>query len=330
MLKRIGTIVFAGSAALLAAVAGPASAGGVQAPANSLHQLDERVLTVGHRLAVAGSDLCASHEYHAGFAIHDLSQYGGAHRRALAVTALAEGPAVLALVPGGPAAAAGLQRDDIVLAADGAALPRAPEGAENSFAPAERIIEALERAFSDGRAVLAVRRGGVGRSVEVSAALGCASRFQVVPSERLNALADGRYVQLTSALAAFAADDHELAGLIAHELSHNILRHRARLNAAGIDRGLLQHFGRNARLTRETEREADRFAVYLLVRAGYDPAALIRVWTRAAPRTGSLLGGTHPRWRDRIAAVRAEIAEVERLRAAGQEVRPAWTPAALD
>lgn len=318
------------SIALLAAAPAPLAASADQASGDSLRQLDERVLTVGHRLAVAGGDLCASREYHAGFAVHDLSQYGGAHRRALAATGLAEGPTVLALMPGGPAAAAGLQRDDVILAADGAALPRAPQGAENSFAPAERIIEALERAFSDGRAVLAVRRGGVDRAVDVAAVLGCASRFQLVPSGRLNALADGRYVQLTSALAAFAADDHELAGLIAHELSHNILRHRARLNAAGIDRGLLQHFGRNARLTRETEREADRFAVYLLVRAGYDPAALIRVWTRAAPRTGSLLGGTHPRWRDRIAAVRAEIAEVERLRAAGQEVRPAWTPTALD
>ena len=309
--------------------AGPAAAGGSQPSADSLRQLDERVLTVGHRLAVAGSDLCASRQYQSGFAIHDLSQYGGADRRALAATALAEGPAVLALMPDGPAAAAGLQRDDVVLAADGAALPRAPDDAENSYAPTERIIDALERAFSDGRAVLAVRRGGADLIVEVAAALGCASRFQVVPSARLNALADGRYVQLTSALVAAAADDHELAGLIAHELAHNILRHRARLNAAGIDRGLLQHFGRNARLTRETEREADRFAVYLLVRAGYDPAALIRIWTRVAPR-GGLLAGTHPRWRDRIAAVRAEIAEVDRLRSAGHEIRPAWTPASLD
>ncbi len=328
MLQRVGTIVALGSAALLVMAASPAAAGSAQPPADSLRQLDERVLTAGYRLAIAGSDLCASRQYQSGFAIHDLSQYGGADRAALAATALAEGPAVLALVPDGPAAAAGLQRDDVVLAADGEALPRAPADAENSFAPTERIIDALERAFSDGRAVLAVRRAGADLIVEVAAALGCASRFQVVPSARLNALADGRYVQLTSALAA-AADDDELAGLIAHELAHNILRHRARLNAAGIDRGLLQHFGRNARLTRATEREADRFAVYLLVRAGYDPAALIRIWTRVAPR-GGLLAGTHPRWRDRIAAVRAEIAEVERLRSAGQDIRPAWSPAPLD
>lgn len=329
MLRRVGTNIAALAAALLMLVAGPAVASAAPPPSEPLWRLDERVLTAGHRLAVAASDLCATRQYHSGFAIHDLSQYGGADRRALARTGLAAGPAVLALVADGSAARAGLQRDDVLLAADDVPLPRAPDGAENSFQPTERIIDALERAFSDGNARLAIRRGGTDQLVEVQAALGCASRFQVVPSTGLNALADGRYVQLTSALVA-AADDQELAGLIAHELAHNILRHRARLNSAGIERGLLQHFGRNARLTRATEREADRFAVYLLVRAGYDPEALIRVWTRVAPRRGSLLAGTHPRWSERIAAVRAEIAEVERLRSAGQEIRPAWAPAELN
>lgn len=330
MPRLVATLLVGATVALLAIAPNLAVAATAQQPADSLRQLDERVLTIGHRLAVEGRALCASHQYHAGFAIHDLSQYGGAHRRALASTGLADGPGVLALVAGGPAAGAGLQSDDILVAVDGTPLPRAPEGIENSFAPTGRIIDALEHAFSDGYAVLAIRRAGVARSIEVPAVLGCASRFQVVPSDRFNALADGRYVQVTSALVAFAADDSELAGLIAHELAHNILRHRDRLNAAGIDRGLLQHFGRNARLTRETEREADRFAVYLLARAGYDPSALIRAWRRAAPRGGSLFAGTHPRWRERIATVRAEIEEVERLRAAGLEIRPAWAPAALN
>lgn len=328
MLSRLKRIVIAANAALLAVIGNPASATDGPGLIYPSRQPDERVLTAGHRLAVAASALCATRQYHSGFAIHDLSQYGGVHRRALAATGLAEGPAVLALVADGPAARAGLQRDDVLLAADEVPLPRAPDGTEDSFAPAERIIDALERAFGDGHALLTIRRGGVRHRIEVRAALGCATRFQVLPSPRLNALADGRYVQVTSALVA-AADDDELAGLIAHELSHNILRHRARLNAAGIERGLLQRFGRNARLTRETEREADRFAVYLLARAGYDPAVMIRAWNRLAPPSGLLLSGRHPGWRERIAAVRAEIAEVERLRSAGREIRPVWTPAVL-
>lgn len=318
------------STAAILLVSQPGRAATSESQDQALRQLDERVLALGQRLAVAARDLCGLRQWHPGFAVHDLSQYAGQARRALAATPLGQGPAVLALVPGGPVAVAGLRHDDVILAADGVPLPRAPRDVENSFAPTERIIAALERAFGDGRATLAVRRGEMEQTIEVPAALGCASRFQVLPSARLAALADGRWVQLTSTIAAFAADDQELAGLIAHELAHNILRHRVRLNEAGIDRGLLQHFGRNARLTRQTELEADRFAVYLLARAGFDPRALIRVWNRLAPRTASLFGGTHPRWRDRIAAVQVEIAEVERLRAAGHDIRPAWAPPAFD
>jgi len=327
MSNRVGTMVIACLAALLSAT--PA-AGWQPSADDALRRLDERVLTVGHRLAVGSRDLCVSNQYQAGFIVHDLSQYSGEHRRALAATGLSNGPGVLAVVAGGPAAAAGLQRDDVLLAADGQALPQAPANAENSYEPTERIIEALERAFADGTARLSVRRGGIGQVIDVAAAAGCASRFQVVPSNRLNGFADGLYVQMTSALADFAADDDELAGLVAHELAHNVLRHRARLNQAGIDRGFLQNFGRNGRLSRAAELEADRFSVYLMARAGYDPRALLRVRPRLARRAGSLFAGTHPHLRDRVAAIESEIAAVDRLRAAGQDIRPAWTPAPLD
>ena len=204
MANRLRQIVAVSSALLLTVNCASASAADLQGPVDGLRRLDERVLTVGHRLAVAGRELCASHQFHAGFLIHDLSQYAGSARRQLAAAGLAAGPGVLALVPGGPAAQAGLRRDDVLLAADGQALPRAPEGVENSYAPTERIIGALERAFLDGRAQLTVRRGGTDQQVDVSAAIGCASRFQVTPSRRLNALADGRYEQVTSGLAGFA------------------------------------------------------------------------------------------------------------------------------
>lgn len=317
-------------AALPCTLGAGVASGAAQAVADPWRALDERVLALGHRLAVAGVELCPNRQYQPGFAIHDLSQYSGADRRARAATALGQGPTVLVVVPGGSAEQAGLRRDDVLVAADGASLPRPPEGTENSFAPTESIIDALERAFADGHARLTVRRGAGEQDIEIAGALGCASRFQTVPSPVPRSFADGRYVQLTYPFAALAGDDSELAGLIAHELAHNILRHRARLNDAGIDRGLLQNFGRNGRLTRQTELEADRFAVYLLARAGFDPNALIRAWSRLRPHSSQMFAGTHPRWRDRIAAVEAEIAAVDRLRAEGRDIRPAWVPAQLD
>jgi beta-barrel assembly-enhancing protease len=314
-----------GFALALALSAGAAAA---QAPVfSALRSIDERVLTIGHRLAVGAVALCRERQWQHGLAVHDLSQYPRSARREVGPAFnLADGPAVLALAAGGPAERAGLRRDDAILAADAAPLPRAPSDVDNSFAPTERIIEALERAFADGQAVLTVRRGGTRLDVTVAAELGCASRFQVIPSSRINAKADGRYVQVTSGIAQLAASDDEMAALIAHELAHNILRHRERLNAAGIDRGLLQGFGRNARLTRETEVEADRFAVYLMDRAGFDIRGIVRWWRRLGPRTASLFGGgTHPAWRQRIATMETEIAAIEAARREGRMAVPPFT-----
>src|SRR3546814_19596793 len=62
-------------------------------------------------------------------------------------------------------------------------------------------------------------------------------------------------------------------------------------------------FGRNARLIRTTEIEADRLSVVLLANAGYDPMAAARLWRDHGKRLGDrgmLAGTTPPRLADRI------------------------------
>lgn len=293
---------------------------GAAGPLDDLRSLDVRLIDVGTRLAVANVALCEDRQWQPGMTVHDLSQYAGPSRtQAAALFRLGAGPGVLALAPSGAAARAGVRHDDILLAADGVALPRAPREQRASFAPTARIVDALEAAFGDGAAALTLLRDGASITVSVAADHGCASRFQVLPSARLDARADGRYVQLTSAMIEFARDDQELAALVAHELAHNILGHRARLNAAGVERGLLARFGRSGRLFRQTELEADRLAVHLLARAGFDPAVAVRLWTRQSRTDSRLFAGTHPDWPARIASLEGEIAAL----AAG---RPAPLP----
>src|SRR3546814_10543788 len=62
-----------------------------------------------------------------------------------------------------------------------------------------------------------------------------------------------------------------VAAPIAHELAHNILRHRERLEAKGVNYGLLSGIGRNVGYFRQTELEADILSVSLLANANYDP-----------------------------------------------------------
>src|SRR3546814_14345684 len=90
---------------------------------------------------------------------------------------------------------------------------------------------------------------------------GCASDFRVEARDTESGAADGRLVLISAGLAAFAADDDELAAAVAHELAHNILRHRERLDAAGVDRRLFQNCRRSARLFPQPAVAADRKTV---------------------------------------------------------------------
>lgn len=315
----------------LAAIAStPARADPLDDSLAAMRALDERVANIGHRLARANLDLCHDRQWLPGFAVHDLSQYGGDYREAaIRAFGLGDGPAVLALVAGGPAERDGLRRDDVLVRLDGEPLPRsATDRSGGSFDLAERIIDAVEAAFSDGEAAVEVRRGGETLSLSIRAERGCATRFQLVPSRRLNALADGRYVQVTTAISEYVADDQELAAVLAHEFAHNVLGHRDRLDSQGVARGFFGNFGRNARLIRATEAEADRLSVYLLDRAGFDPEAPVRFWTRFGRRGLNFLGSpTHPNWRRRIEMFRTEIAAIRRARSEGAVPWPDFVPA---
>lgn len=294
-------------------------------PMLALRAFDSRVATIGHRLAVASLDLCPDREWRPGVVLHHLSQYSGASREA-AVRAfgLDRGPGVLALAAGGPGERAGLRPDDILLAVDGVPLPTP---ANRSFEAMEPLLDAFERAFSDGAATLDLLRGGRPVTIQVPAELGCATRFQAIPARSPDARADGRYVQLHDGLARYVRDDSELAAVIAHEFAHNVLRHKARLDALQVRRGASGNFGRNAVLIRETEVEAERLSVYLLHRAGFDPEAAVRFWTHFGRRGLNFLKSpTHPSWRRRIALFEEEIRAIRSAEAAGVRPMPGFLP----
>ncbi len=287
----------------------------------ALHAQDARAETVGYRLATAAADLCPGGGRDPGFSVHTLEQYGPPYRAAAAASFGLDGsPGVLSVAPGSPAAAAGLQEGDALLAVGGLALPEAaalPQAAD--FARTAVVQQAIRRAFAGGRAALSIRRQGRDIALAIDPAPACPSLFQVVPDAQMNGAADGDYVQVSAEMAALARSDDELAAALGHELSHNILGHKARLDALHVDRGLLSAFGRNARLIRQTEAEADRLSIYLMARAGYAPAGAMSFWERFRRALPPLSADpTHPAWTQRLRAMRQEADRV----AAGGPMTP--------
>lgn len=307
------------SGALLLLPAAPAQARNendsqAQLALRGIAMLDQRIAGLAHGLAVAGVDFCALQVPLPGFTLHHLSQYAGDYRdAAIQLFGLDQGPRVLALAADGPAERAGLRRNDLILAIDGRPLARNRAAEAGSTELIEAIQDQVAEGFADGSAELTIDRAGETSIIRVEAETGCPSRVHLEPSSDLNARADGKHVVVTTAISTIVRDDAELAAVLAHELAHNMLDHKTRLDAAAW----------RGKTVRQTEIEADRLSVHLLHRSGLDPHAAIRFWQHFGPRRQRLFSGSgHPGWRQRVSIMEEEIAEIRRQQQAGLSPRP--------
>jgi beta-barrel assembly-enhancing protease len=289
--------------AVFASAAAQATPEANRAALLALQATDLRVATVAHRLATANIAICPNQTPQLGFSLHALAQYGGVYRAsAKALFGLGDDPAILALVPDGPAARAGLAVGDALIAVGASRLRSASVTAKQSYDSVREAESALDNGPKTRPLKLTIRRDGAEQVISIFAKPGCTSRVVVEPGGKLNAYADGTYVKLTSGVAEYAADEGELAAIIAHEMAHNLLGHQAKLDAVGRSRANIL----------ETEIEADKFSVRLLAGAGYDPMVAARFWERFGKKTGAgiFATGTHLRTKARVALLTEEAAKL--------------------
>jgi len=169
-------------------------------------------------------------------------------------------------------------------------------------------------------------------------------------SENLNAYADGKTINITSAMARFADDDSELAYIIAHEAAHNIMGHvdSTKRNALG---GMLigaiadaiaarQGYDTGGDFTKagmeggvlaysvDFEEEADYIGLYILARAGYEYQHVPEFWRRMSLENPEsiYLSTTHPSNASRYVVMRKVIQEIDAKKSAGQRLAPQFKP----
>ena len=282
-----------------------------------LQTLDQQLQEVGHRLTTANAVYCEPKSQGIGVLFHDINQYGD-KIAAKAAFGFPTALSVSAVVPGSPTHKAGLRTGDSLIAIDGTLVEDSPIRSEIAMEekPAyQRLanIRALKKeTMADGEIELRVERDGVRQDLEIQTIAKCASQFQITVDDDRNASADGEIVTISSALAEYVQSDDELAAIAAHELSHNLLKHRERLNAAKVNRGFFGQFGKSAGRVKQAEIEADRLSIWLMVNAGYDPQAAIRFWTRYGKRYGKGIfsASTHYRWKKRVKLFEEEITKI--------------------
>ncbi|MBD8700972.1 peptidase M48 family protein [Sphingomonas sp. CFBP 13714] len=281
----------------------------------ALRAADLRLATIGYRLTSANAALCDRLQPQIGMPIHALNQYSAEARpNAIGVFGFETRLGVEAVVADGPAARAGVRSGDSIQLLAGKRQPGIG-AADTAETPADRdAAEALIAAQPPGAPIaMTVLRDGRAVTVSIPAVAGCRSRFEILLGSGLDASADGAVVQIGEKYFE-GYSDAEIAVIVAHELAHNILRHRDRLDAAKISRGLMAELGRNGRLIRQTEDEADRLSVYLLANAGYDPRSAPQFWRE---KGGTIDGGlfrsrTHASSKARATALDAVVQDIAR------------------
>ena len=278
----------------------------------ALRAVDGRMAGIAYRLTTANAALCRELAPTPGWAIHAIDQYDAPLRDQARKSFGFETPiAVEAVVPGSPAATAAVREGDSIVAIDGKRIDDGAPGKAANSARRDTMVETIAALPARQPLRVDLLRDGKPRSVTIAASPGCRSAFEVLLGPGMDASADGRIVQIGVRFFERYTDD-EVAVVVAHELAHNILHHARRLDAAGVKRGLLSEVGRNGRLFRLTEDQADQLGMYLLRNAGYDPRIAVNFWR---DHGGDVDGGlfrsrTHPSSAARARVLEAEIARI--------------------
>jgi len=167
----------------------------------------------------------------------------------------------------------------------------------------------------------------------------------VLQSKEINAFAlPGGYLFIERGLLEAADDESEPAGVLAHELSHDVARHSAKLmkratiaaifyqaaqvaaivltgGVAGIGLAYALQYGfyglgmvldlKLLGVSRDYELEADKLGVQYAWNAGYDPSGFIRFFDKIATNKGYVSGvswfRTHPPFYQRMVETQREI-----------------------
>lgn len=300
-----------------------------------LQQLDQRLHDIGHRLTTGNRSFCKEDSFRSGLLLHDIDQYGD-KEAAKAAHGFATPIAVNAVTGINTHS---VRSGDGLISINGIALSEVsldtPELASEEpqyrrLAAVNSLLEQqleMRSKFRNNDLLVALMRDNVEVKAHIFPIGACFSRFQIRSDKDLKASADGRMVTITSALAKYVKSDDELAAIAAHELAHNLLKHKERLNTQKVNRGFFGQFGKSAGRIKATEIEADRLSVWLMVNAGYDPQATIQFWTRYGKEHGKGIfsASTHYRWKKRVKLFEEELEKI----AAMQPIREKYAPPLL-
>ena len=302
---------------------------------DGLLQRQERVYRVAAPLIIKNAVLCRTQARPLlGFTAKN--QYSYSPELAVAARqslGLDERLQVMQILDGSGAMRAGLKRGDILQTIQDLNIPTGPQAEPETARMLSPILKNLSEL------TITVVRQNQPITVNVPLTLACAFAIDVGNTQHVNAYADGRRILLTRGLLDWLSTDEDVAVIIAREIAHNVLQHAKQLQQMAtlsivIDNLLLfkpdqvaANSSNGIKITPEKmDQEADRLALFMLARAGYDTANFTRVMQKLvqAPNASQAITyqTLHP-WTDgRQSAIQTTIKEIRQKQLAKKALVP--------
>ncbi len=291
---------------------------------NRMATLQDRLYRVAAPLLIANADLCKGQARNLlGFTAKNRYSYPGDYNEAAHVAfGMGEHLQVTGVLAGSGAAQAGLKRGDRLLTAGGKKLPtgaNASTTAGSVFAPLLAASPQL---------AMGIERDGDKRSLTVPVTRACGFGIELGNADNINAYNDGSRVMVTRGMINFTRGDDELAYLLATGMAHSLLGHPASQRYAGTVGGIIDNLvkvqpdtsmligsGGIKAMAADNDVAADRLALYLAARAGYNIDGAAPFWKRlASTYPATVLNGfvaNHPATPARLAGIDKTVAEIK-------------------
>jgi hypothetical protein len=240
---------------------------------------------------------------------------------------------VTGVLEGSGAARAGIQRGDLLIAADDQPMPQG----ENAERNAAGVLAPLVQKGASVK--LTLLRNGASLSVNVPLTYACAFSVELGNADIVNTYSDGRRVLVTRGMINAVQSDEELAYVIARDMAHNILKHAAAQHITATVGGIIDNLIRvhpdlssmtgmagMKPYSQDMDADADRLSLYLIARAGYRIDGAPAFWQRMSdqhPAT-ELNGYTalHPMNTRRFFTLDKTVSEIKSKQAAKRPLVP--------
>ncbi len=256
--------------------------------------LNQRLARVTAPLRIANAELCGETYRDPGFSTHRLSDYPPPLQPiAMELLNMTEdGLHIRSVRPNSSAWDAKLEPGDRILSVNSQPISSDPSMRKYNEA-------VIRNGFSLARPRLTVRTAqGREFTARIKPQTACEAPVRVIFSDNVNGHTDGVDVLITSALMKTVPDDTNLALVVAHEMSHLIAGHFSQAPSQDL------------------ELEADRMALVLLARAGYDVESAVAYWESAdhPHEGGDLPESSHPTTGARYENFKTELDRINKIR----------------